>query len=1503
MEYKFNSLQTELTDDVLKDLDSSSISELYDCLSKIYLIQALSRPDRKYAKDLQRWDNPNNLDSRIEDKNGRIYVDLENPHILEDMDYFRPAAKHFEEFGCYTKLFKNSDPSSDYMKFWNEERRRCKEGYIRESDGEWISGYNYHYWNYGRVMIKKKNGAKTASNNEGFPNIYDSDYWYFHYIEQAENNGQFGFSLKKRRWGYSFKLANMLCRNYVHFRKSKSYILAFQKEYLYKDGPLTKFKENLSFIEDNTPYWSPRLKNIDEHTKSGYVDKKLGIEKGRFSEVMGITCKDDPDKGRGKCFAENTKVLMSDGSVKFIQDIITGDEVMGPDSKPRKVLELHSGEDHMYKIIPMNGNVQIVNSLHDIYTIYYDYKNKKQYSKLITPGSYINEPVSVKIRYNLRKTGIEFNEKELPIDPYFLGLWLGNGASAKPEITNIDQEVIDYLYKYADGFGIKCKEYTKRGACVRQIMFSGGDPRGGYHNIQVNKITNLFRDLNLIKNKHIPDLFLKNSRENRLRLLAGIIDTDGHFDKKYYRFEIIQVNKILADQIVYLCRSLGFKTSMNVKHVKGYNKNYYRITIFNDLHLIPTKIKRKQAEVRSKQQLNNLDTKFKVSYNGIGKYYGFTVDGDNLFLLDDFTICHNSGKLVAFEEVGVFPGLEKTWTVAEESVKQDDLVYGFLLGSGTGGSEGADFTSAERMFYSPRGYSIKPMRNIYSKTNGSGECSFFVPSYVSYEGAYDKNGNSDVIKSLILLLKERQVIRNATKDSQRLVQKKAEKPITPEEAVLRKEGSIFPVLDIKEYLSTIYPLEDKFCASHYIGQLALNDDGSVKFCLNGNLLPVRHYPTKPDIDKTGALEIYEHPVFGNRDKYRYIAGCLPVGEKVLTKFGLKSVENINEEDCLINEDGNIVEINKIYIHDVKDEDIYKLKVVNTFRKTIFTKEHPILVSDAKFRYMNGSKAKRNKSSSKWNEFDFKYLKCEDVKVGQWTKVPNMYKVEKDVDFNNLWDKVNVRYDFEIKNPLNNDEFWWFVGLWFGDGWCENDNHSISVSFNAKEIMYMRRFEEFALKVLGRKVSKTVKNNCIECRICCSKLHRFMSSNFGRYAFDKTIPEWVKYLDRGKKIKLIHGYLDSDGCITKNKYGLYSTEFVSINYELLESFQDILFSIGIISSITRMRGSKNANILGSKVNQKECFHLRIAHSFSVKLYKYIGQDNDHKLLRIDFNNIPTTRRRPNIGCYFDQNEDYIYFKIESVEKSKYTGTVYNFECETHTFLCKNITTHNCDPIENDEVLWSVSLASVFVFDRFTRRIVAEYTGRPSTNDYFEMCYRLALYYGATIMYENNKKGLFGYFQLAKKALHLLADFPQHLSDKQDMKPRAFIGNTAKGYTSTPEVKRYGRRLQADWLLETAYMDIADLEYDDDGNPINKDLALNIHKIRSIGYLEECSQWNPDGNFDRVDAMTAVLIYDAELGQYEQKVVKERVKTLADDPFFRRTEKLKSNFGLLREVYHV
>ena len=134
-----NNLQTPITEELLKGFDSVSIGEFNECLEKIHLLQMLISPDRLYPKDLDRWDNPNlPLQSEVAageeyrklDPKGRIRIDLENPHILVDMDYFRPAAKHFEEFGRYTNFFENEDPDSDYMKFWEEERRN-KSDYLR----------------------------------------------------------------------------------------------------------------------------------------------------------------------------------------------------------------------------------------------------------------------------------------------------------------------------------------------------------------------------------------------------------------------------------------------------------------------------------------------------------------------------------------------------------------------------------------------------------------------------------------------------------------------------------------------------------------------------------------------------------------------------------------------------------------------------------------------------------------------------------------------------------------------------------------------------------------------------------------------------------------------------------------------------------------------------------------------------------------------------------------------------------------------------------------------------------------------------------------------------------------------------------------------------------------------------------------------------------------------------------------------------------------------------
>ena len=164
-------------------LDNDSVNEFYDLFDTVPLLKSMASKDRPYAKDLPR-------------ENGKITVDLTNPHILEDMDYFRQAALHFKKTGRYTDFYPTKLKSSDYYKFWKEEERRCKEGYVRESDGEWITGYHYFYLNYTPIMITRESDTTKevddistveAERIQEFPFMWDGDYLYFHYIDKPES--------------------------------------------------------------------------------------------------------------------------------------------------------------------------------------------------------------------------------------------------------------------------------------------------------------------------------------------------------------------------------------------------------------------------------------------------------------------------------------------------------------------------------------------------------------------------------------------------------------------------------------------------------------------------------------------------------------------------------------------------------------------------------------------------------------------------------------------------------------------------------------------------------------------------------------------------------------------------------------------------------------------------------------------------------------------------------------------------------------------------------------------------------------------------------------------------------------------------------------------------------------------------------------------------------------------------------------------------------------------
>lgn len=311
---KMNKYQTELTEELVNSLPQEVQDQLFDIINNVEFVKRLISPTREYAKD------------RPRDNKGRIIVDLVNPHILENMDYFRPSAIHYEKYGTFTNLRPNANPNSEYGKWIREERRRIWDGYVRESDGEWVTGYLYWFLNYSPMMLSKireykdkdgkKRKSKRADRVESLPECWEGIYWRFHCLDQASNGGLYNnfeggqhmAELASRGKGKSYSLASILNHIFVvgenkdAHEKVKGIVTAYQKEYLTKDGVLNKFVDMANFCATNTQFPRKRLKNsLQEMTWTmGYKDMELDIERGTQNTVLGVSSKDDESKLRGK---------------------------------------------------------------------------------------------------------------------------------------------------------------------------------------------------------------------------------------------------------------------------------------------------------------------------------------------------------------------------------------------------------------------------------------------------------------------------------------------------------------------------------------------------------------------------------------------------------------------------------------------------------------------------------------------------------------------------------------------------------------------------------------------------------------------------------------------------------------------------------------------------------------------------------------------------------------------------------------------------------------------------------------------------------------------------------------------------------------------------------------------------------------------------------------------------------------------------------------------------
>jgi replicative DNA helicase len=394
------------------------------------------------------------------------------------------------------------------------------------------------------------------------------------------------------------------------------------------------------------------IKELQE--KKNHKDGLTGIPSG-FSRLDRITSgwqKSDlviiaARPGMGKCLGKGTKVLMFDGSLRKVEEVLEGELLMGDDSTPRKVLSIARGRENMYWVHQNHGISYRVNESHILSLKRSRKEGGHEHGQVlnIELRDYLTKSPKFKSNYKGYKVAIEFEEKSLSVEPYFLGLWLGDGHSYSSRITNTDKEVVDYLSGYAGDLQLELVTYEQEGKANSYGITKGFQGKQNSFSIQ-----GLLREMDLLENKHIPQHYIVNSRSNRLLLLAGLIDSDGHYDNENHVFEITQKREELAIQIKFLCDTLGYKTSLRTKKAtladRGFEAEVYRVRISGDLDEIPTRIERKKARQRN-SEIDWRHTGITAEFDKEDDYYGFEIDGNRLFLLEDMTVTHNTAFVVS----------------------------------------------------------------------------------------------------------------------------------------------------------------------------------------------------------------------------------------------------------------------------------------------------------------------------------------------------------------------------------------------------------------------------------------------------------------------------------------------------------------------------------------------------------------------------------------------------------------------------------------------------------------------------------------------------------------------------------------------------------------------------------------------------------------------------------------------------------------------------------------
>lgn len=1417
-----NEFQTPITDELMSQYPKEVQDEFLDVVNNVEFIRRLISPDRKRAKDLPR------------DEKGRIIVDIVNPHILEDMDYFRETAICFKKTGRFTTLRPNGNPNSEYYKWLQRETKRCWEGHVRPSDGEWVTGDMYFYLNFMPMELTEKieGQARAVNRITSTPRVWEGSYLWFHYIHQARYGG-----LYDQEGG----------RDALQIATRGA-------------GKAHPYSEHV-YTPQGVRLWEDISIGDMVYGDNGRVTEVIGIPFDGETDIYEFTLKD----GRKvKSSANHLWKVFKYGK----ETIVETKDIVNKYYISRKISDRNpSGREYFYQI-PVGD------------AVYFPYKfptiDPYTFGLLLGDGSF-RHPESTLGRLTALPSDMEIYEKYIPYETY----QLKRETEWCIKIPNYREYLIEkdlYMKKSSDKY--IPSEYIFNSVSVRMDLLKGlidsdgtVDNKGTYSistssSRMANDISIICRSLGIncrISRKDktgykkgneyvqcLPsynifiysDKVLTNLPRKIYKLQAkstkysrSKIDRTTIIDVKYVgkeKAKCITVNNsshcYLINDFIVTHNSFSCASMLAKDFIIGDNAYYKkRVNAFimaSNKDTLSNKdgtLKKFEACIDlnaelmqwpSKRLYSSLDKMVwemgyidadtgakKGTRNGV---YGVTTN-------DDAEKGRGSrGAKIIYEEMGRFPKFQTVWTVNEPSVRDGKDVWGQMIGIGC--------VCAGTKVYNRDGVLI----NIEDISKDSGIIGF-------------KDGKAN-IEPITYIQKEcyKECVRINTGLS--ILECSYDHPILVRHKVKHRVDK-----HITERRTYSYKLMWKEA-----GKLSKDD-----YVANCDVIDVWGNYSLDDAYLVGLL--IGDGSYGY-DKTPILSNC----DDSINSYIESKYDTITEKS-----------------YTTKDGRVYKetrirgicpmLRSIGIYGQTKQDKRLPInfesLDKDSAVNLLaglydtDGSIYYSDTSSIGLAQCNRSILEQIQVLLRKLGVISHIYKINPIIREGRK-DK-NPWYNLQIKDKRSLYNFCSSVPL--------KVEYKVKAATDIKAsiaVPYERQYDNIRLSRVTSVEKIGVKRIY---NLTANDSHTYLANNIithntgGSEGSNFYGILQMLYNPKGYNVYALPNYFDKNSNGKGDTIFFFGAYLNRGGYYNENGVSDVTATIlDILSERYKVKyNSTDPNRLTQVVAERpltiqEAIMRKESSAFpSAELSDRKNEiDADPSIFddvytgrmaivsgKVDFipDNVNVIREFPHKDNRLDGG-----IEIYEMPKTDRNGNVY-----------ANRYIAGTDPVDDDNAQQSLSLQSTFILDLWTDNIVAEYTGRPTfADEYYEQLRLLLIFFNAVDNYENNKKGLFAYFQ-KMSSLNLLSDTLEFLHDKDLVKVEG-IGNRSKGFNANKFINQYARQRIRDWLLipETVQRIIN-----------GEAQEVSIHKLRTLksrALIQELIQWNSLGNYDRVSALGALML---------------------------------------------